>query len=563
LIQTIKKNDKLDISCSGHLLPGESFKEGMLRELKEEIANVKIPDQIKDRIKFGGTFFKIGDTKVSHDTIDTHVRLGKIFHCRDEKKTNREVTLLYSYVVDDIKGTGDMVEINFEKEKISNKLWPGVEANKLHALKIDDVKREFDKNPDGYRSGLRQYFIDGIYSELKEKLEDNILSSIVVHKYIVPNDARLDLVIDEKMNNRIKADRKSGKTAFKDDSGNIIEDMNMNEIRKQLPTYSQLLPNDAIAFIPNGNLLWNDWFVAWKDGKVYHRLDEPIDERVYTMLVMWKNGNISIENIRFIKLDRQENNYKIIQIKRGKEIDITDGVEFATYGQKILDKEKGFVSLTKIYSQFEDLRHLFSFPRIKWSKIKDLGFKVSGNLSGSFYYGANYLIGENDLLEQASQGKVISFNFYDVFKEILIAQNPNNQNLLNDPDVKNELKNLLIEALRRADYRESTRVKDEMLWGEYKFIGDKLFIKLKEGIYPHTLIGIKGNEEVILYAIDGLSGRLGATYNQLQKLLKKDGIEEALLIANGGDALLGVDGQIVLNSPEGRDRFTSLLVVKY
>jgi len=84
-------------------------------------------------------------------------------------------------------------------------------------------------------------------------------------------------------------------------------------------------------------------------------------------------------------------------------------------------------------------------------------------------------------------------------------------------------------------------------------------------MYPHTAIGIRRDSQVVLYAINGKSGRLGITIAELQKLLLADGVQDAILIANGGDALLRVlrEGEFkdVIPSPEKRKNFTSVILV--
>lgn len=551
LIQKDAEKQKYDITAAGHLALGVNFKEGALRELLEELGGVDAGQIVTQRIKKVGVYFKEASDQISQDRVEDF-ELGKLFKYHDTSKKNKEVTIFYTYVVDSIKSADKRLNLHFERQKVRDQIvQPGVEADEITFLNIEDLKQDFQSQPDNYRSGIKQYFTDGIYQDFKDRLDDQILSTIELHKYEVPEDAELELVVVEEMNERIKADRKTGMTEYVEANGQVHQDKDMNEIRQELPEYTSLIPPGAKAVIPNGNLLWNDWFVAWMNGKLYHRRGEPVNERTYSMLVVWKDGRVSIEDIRF-------RNNKVIRITPSGEEEITDKVKFATFGEKIL-ANNDFVPLTDVYGQFEDLRHLFTFPRIKWDDIKKLGFKVSGNLSGSFYFGANYLLGRQEL-RLAAQNNPIDVDIYDVFKEILIAHDQNNASLLAEDEVKTQLRKLLEAALKKSDYRYKDN--GPLYRGEYRFEGDNLVINLREGIYPHTLMGIRGNGEIVLYAVNGLSGRLGATYAQLQKLLQQDGVKEAILIANGGDVLLWADGEVKVSSPEGRNRFTSLLVVK-
>lgn len=557
LLQKIKKDGRLDISASGHWRTGESYEKGAIRELGEETEGIAAGFR-PERFKKAGIFLKIGDGEVEGDTVES-TSLGNIFRYRDTKKVNREVSILYAYVVDALEKRKDGIYLRFQKE--SQKISPGEEADSLSVEQLEVLENKFSALSEQFRSGIRQYWHKDIFPLFRSLVKENILDAIRIEKFVLQENETFELVVAEYMNGRIKADRTSGKTAYREENGQVNQDEKLEEIRRGFPILEDLIKKfenetgkQVRAVIPNGNLLINDWFVGWKDGVVFHRMDEPFLNRSYPMLVRWKNGGVSFENIRFVKEENSER-YRVISDERG---DITEGVEFATFGQTIINNGKK-VPLLDVIEKFEDLRHLFTFPRIKLSKMRELGFNISGNLSGSFYFGANYLVGKSDLLEKSAQSGVVKLNIKDVFLEFLKAHDL--EAISKFENHYSSLKQMLIEGLVAADYRETVKGVDELFWGEYRIIGDELYIKFKEGIYPHTAIGIKDDGEIVMYAIDGFSGRLGASYEQIQELLLRDGVEKAILIANGGDVVLKVGNSYIIPSPEGRERFSSAIFV--
>jgi hypothetical protein len=364
------------------------------------------------------------------------------------------------------------------------------------------------------------------------------------------------MIVFEGANQRIKVDRRSGKTIYLDENNQLRDDKDLDKLREDFPTldsfiqeYEESTGKKVLAVIPNGNLLANEWFVGFKDGEIYHRLDEPIEQREYTFLIVDKEGRPRIEKCRVEALESNQEN-----------------ILFATSGQPLVRNGQP-VLLSDIVTQFEDLRHLFTFPRIKWEKIKNLGFQISGQLSGSLYFGANYMVGNGELLEQAANGEVVSLPIRDVFLDILKQHDQEAEQKFTD-ECYEKLKEELEKGLQSAGYTNAqSKDPEELVWGEYKIEDNTLYIRLKEGIYPHTAIGIKEDGQVVLYAVNGKSGRLGITIPRLQKLLLEDGVQDAILIANGGDVVLRIFREEifedVISSPQGRKRFTSaILVVK-
>ncbi|RLF03088.1 MAG: hypothetical protein DRJ64_08635 [Thermoprotei archaeon] len=88
----------------------------------------------------------------------------------------------------------------------------------------------------------------------------------------------------------------------------------------------------------------------------------------------------------------------------------------------------------------------------KRDKINALGFNISGNLSCSFYFEANYMVGKAELLTHVANGEVVGFPIREVFREILHAHDNEADNKIGQN--YEELKRKLIEGLTNSDYRQ-------------------------------------------------------------------------------------------------------------
>jgi len=547
-----KKDGGIDIAASGHLRVGESLnvENAVFRELNEEVLGLGIPllEQEK-RLHRIGIFRKQGSPDVGEEGF----REG-VYEYKTSKK-NSEATFLYAYVVDELKIEDGKVFMRLEGDKRWYQLGKGEEAKGFIIKNVETIKREVEQGLGGYKSAVRQYWkFNQPFNQLREGLDKAIIGATEVAKYEVPSTAYLDMAVYGGINGRIKVDRKSGKTIYLDENNQLRDDKDLDKLREDFPTLSDFITEyekstgkRVLAAIPNGNLLANEWFVGFKEGKIYHRLDEPIEGRKYTFLIVDKQGKASIKEC------------EVGVLKEGR-----DNILFATSGQPLV-RDGQAVQLADIVIQFEDLRHLFTFPRIKWADIENLGFEISGQLSRSLYFGANYMVGKEDLLRRAANGEVIGLPIKKVFLDILEKHDKDAYQKFTD-ECYEKLKRELEEGLRKTGYvNAESKDRRKLAWGEYKIEGDTLYIRLKEGMYPHTAIGIKGNGQVVLYAVNGKSGRLGLTFSEMQKLMLEDGIQDAILIANGGDVVLRVfrEGRFedVISSPQRRKKFTSAIFV--
>ena len=271
----------------------------------------------------------------------------------------------------------------------------------------------------------------------------------------------------------------------------------------------------VLAFVGNGNLLMNPWFVAWVKGQLFHVKDEPIDLRQdpYSSLVVWKDKRVSIENIWF-----RGDNVKMDDPDSGR--DITSDIIYTTYGQRLMEHRQ-FITPLKIKEQYYDLRHLLLFP-------------FFGDEEG--YLGLNELESDIDKSEEALNKLPVSL------------------------DLKGDM-NKIESALRDKGYYATKEVNEE---GQYRISGDKIRIVFKSGSFPHNIIGIADDEKVISILVTGKSNTAGLVLDKADTLFKnikeKYGItiNDAILLDNGDDVMMRYKGKMIIKSP--RDRLRSVIL---
>lgn len=111
----------------------------------------------------------------------------------------------------------------------------------------------------------------------------------------------------------------------------------------------------AIA-ISNRNLGTNHGHVAWQRSAtppVFRILEDPCAHPTYSCLASWRNGAVSIEDLRF-DFDQQ----RVYAAADGR--DLSDEIEWATFGQRVL-RAGAAASLDRIIDEFYDVRHVLAF----------------------------------------------------------------------------------------------------------------------------------------------------------------------------------------------------------
>jgi len=286
----------------------------------------------------------------------------------------------------------------------------------------------------------------------------------------------------------------------------------------------------VVAFVGNGNLLFNPWFVAWVDGKFFHLKDEPFKERVYSSLIVWKEGHEPLVSIGDIKFGSG----RLLLVSEHTTDDITDRIKYATFGQR-LAKEHRPVKLSSILHQFYDLRHLL--PALYYSDAQ----------STKYTFGLDQLYANEEKKRLAVMKQPV-----DLRLEIETISGI----------MKVDPQKLKSEALLERDFDEVKDIGSVQRQGQY-FIspdGRTITVRYRSNIYPHNMIGITEEGKVLSVIITGLSGRVGISIERASQLVMDIGFKDAILLSNGGDVVMQYFGEMVVASSENRHRSRSLIL---
>lgn len=309
---------------------------------------------------------------------------------------------------------------------------------------------------------------------------------------------------------------------------------------RHLAVYREAHPSERVlAWVGNGNLLNNPHFVAF-DGfsnprRLYHLASETPhlgrSGRSYSCLVVRRPIHAPRVSIERVSFEYGCDDLPEIYSMDGRHI--TQEVEFATYGQMIIEKGRCIedTDLIRMVSdgEFYDLRHIFLFGRIETGPEQRLDVGLAG------LWGANGEI-DTDAVEKAIRGEPIM------------------------SDVSQFAPDLVHRAMRAKGY---CNVANPRTVGEYSLNGGFIRVVLRRGIYPHNMIGIRKDGSLILVAIRGFSNRVGINVHGGAEIMRLLGAENALLIDNGGDVMMCFDGELVLPSSEGqRERLRSIILLR-
>jgi hypothetical protein len=212
--------------------------------------------------------------------------------------------------------------------------------------------------------------------------------------------------------------------------------------------------------------------------------------------------------------------------------DITAEVEFATYGQLLVEDGKviGDEELIRMVNdqEFYDLRHLFLFGRVQLGPDRwlDVGLDT--------FWGAH---GEPNTQAVAA-----------AIRRAAAAA-----------DVEQFPEDVVEEAMSRKGY---LRVKMPKATGQYSLERGILRAVMRRGIYPHSMVGTDANGALIVAAIRGFSNRVGVSVQGAAEIMRTLGARTALMIDNGGDVMMSIEGKMILPSSSGRDKLRSILVYR-
>ncbi|MCW5853051.1 MAG: phosphodiester glycosidase family protein [Anaerolineae bacterium] len=352
-------------------------------------------------------------------------------------------------------------------------------------------------------------------------------------------------------------------------------------IRQQFMTVAQHLATigarhpeeQIIGFVSNGNVLTNPGFVGWQERKVYHLRDEPVYRRSYSAIVVWKDGRVSVEEVWFAR----ENGHDAV-LKKAGEIprDITAEVAAVESGQRLIHAGQP-IPLAQFTQEWYDTRHLVRSLRLVLGKA--VLFVPNGQLQAGLLHKAFGQPVQIRLEAQPDAQTTLPLSLAGLCR--LARTDPHaldaaeaflhEQGLLaadeslHTPEVlvrvAETIEQRFDEALAAGGYRlvDTDR---PLVEGEARFVNGHLDIFFRKAVYPHTIFARWPDGGWGFVVFPGQSGRSGTTLPHAQAFLtQRLGVQDAILLDNGGDTRLWYRGQYLVPSSEGREEIRAVLAV--
>ncbi len=130
-------------------------------------------------------------------------------------------------------------------------------------------------------------------------------------------------------------------------------------------------PRCRAVAISNRNLGTNHGNVAWQRNaspRIFRVSEDPCNYATYSCLSVWRDGRISIEDLRF--------DFPAQKVYATDGRDLSEEIEWATFGQRAL-RRGALAPIEEIIEQFYDLRHVLAFDHHKehGSRVKNGGYR--------------------------------------------------------------------------------------------------------------------------------------------------------------------------------------------
>ncbi|MBI1883291.1 MAG: phosphodiester glycosidase family protein [Chlamydiae bacterium] len=286
----------------------------------------------------------------------------------------------------------------------------------------------------------------------------------------------------------------------------------------------------VIAFADNACLFFNQGFVTFTQGQLFHIDSENPTAHSYSSLVIKKDGKVEMGEVTYSQQDAR------IQVLMAGQ-DITDEVEGVTFGQFLLEGGGNpRKDIENIIPQFQDLRHVFQLPRIFIKDISDVQGEIVSR--GEVYFGVSEL-SENDY----ASAKEAWIHAIHLSLKVKVGLRVGDRIEFQEKAVSQEVLRKLLEKMGYQE-KEAGAVRRK---GEFAFKGNGIDIFLKEGVYPRTVVGVTQDGSFVLLGNGGKSGREGTTLGEIAQLAAEKGCVQAMLLDHGGNAKIFANGSYLLS----------------
>lgn len=444
-----------------------------------------------------------------------------------------------------------------QKKRPNDARWGDIRG----VVKIEDGNRDLGQ----FQSGYFRYD-----NEKWAVSEENDDGAVKVAKFEFRPGIEIDmrLFIDDALFGQLSSvDRRSNQLVHfptgKTRHGDIHRDhiRSVEEIISLI--YDGFPENDRKILSTSGaeNLYYNQPVVAFSGGHVYYSRQKNgefygVEDHSFPMIVMWKDGHVSIENqIRFSLKKQGRDQRGVLGTTSAKmyirESEVTDEVKSAIFLQLVM-WEENFVDpgeeMANNIHWYDDLKQLFSTARFDHMTFPILD-KVG--MSAAVFFGVDQLLDDGELAKQAARGQPVTLK---LALPVSLEQEEKQR-------LPEELRNDLI---NRLGYRERNKAESVEKQGDFKIDIDRQAVEIifKDNRYPFHVVGVKADGTVVDAVVDAEYGESGATIRGVFELMKEWGVQRGGIVDQGISTRLTVGDNelLVKNAAKARGvKMTSMI----
>lgn len=359
--------------------------------------------------------------------------------------------------------------------------------------------------------------------------------------------------------------------------GGDVPQISFDEV---VSAYEELGDYEHVISFLHGNIFYNDHFLAFKGGAdpvLYHRFNEPLVYRTYSCFVVWQDGRMSVEALRF---EEDENTVRVYCLREGVfELIANNRIAYAVYGHPLVRNDR-VTPLENLVNVVDDIFHFVALPqeiRRNVPKVTN-GVTVVEDVYMPAIGGQELYVGipdadnivtmrdRNGTIKKTETGESLRGALNRQFMEQAIRENAI---VL---DISAYDRDMVCAALANEErgYQEVVTLVEKP--GDYRFFMrdgiEYLEIKIKRQRMSHYYLGVTQSGKIIHYIEAGDKSKgIGLLPEEARDNLiriqaeKGDPIVDMLWMSNGRDVFRRVDGMNVIEAGrKPRDLATCAIV---
>jgi hypothetical protein len=323
-----------------------------------------------------------------------------------------------------------------------------------------------------------------------------------------------------------------------------------------------------------GNVLQNLRSLAYLDRASYMVVGErPDHPPPYACLVEYAGdrlGQVGVELLLFNELggcqqvDKQEYFVTPVHATTNAKPKFEDQIRWAVSGYPLVINGVA-VTLEMTTRSISDFRHVWRLPKLEKSLVQHLA-RISNvkdpHNTIEFYFGFDEIREKRNFV-LVTRGEVITLPMELAMTEEWLETMCNvcsieEEKLKSDRHCANHAFRFdpeeLAEDFAKTDYVRRYTKDDVKREGDFYIDAhrNEVSVKLLPAIYPHHIVGVTSEGQVVNISICGLSGRSGITIDRAKELAIAAKLCDALVFDNGNDVVARIKGGDIIAHEENK-----------